>query len=93
MQSSEHQDIPAGWTAIHDGVKFHLSAVGLSAISAFSFLFGIMMAAAGNVIALKYFLLFALFTALIVALALVGRYRRMPLSSVIRTIEREVSPS
>lgn len=89
MQSSEHQDIPAGWTDIHDGVKFHLSAVGLSAVSAFSFLFGIMMAAAGNVIALKYFLLFALFTALIVALALVGRYRRRPLSSVIRTIERD----
>ncbi|MCV7112701.1 hypothetical protein [Mycolicibacterium setense] len=92
MQSSEHQDIPAGWTDAHDGVKFHLSAVGLSAISAFSFLFGIMIAAAGNVIALKYFLLFALFTALIVAFALVGRYRRMHLSSAIRTIERDGVP-
>lgn len=47
------------------------------------------MAAAGNAIALKYFLLFALFTALIVAFALVGRYRRLHLSSVVRTIERD----
>ncbi|TMS54645.1 hypothetical protein [Mycobacterium sp. DBP42] len=92
MQSSEHQDIPAGWTDTHDGVKFHLSAVGLSAISAFSFLFGIMIAAAGNVIALKYFLLFALFTALIVAFALVSRYRRVYLSSAIRTIDRDGVP-
>ncbi|MDH6195196.1 hypothetical protein M2272_001825 [Mycobacterium frederiksbergense] len=92
MQSSEHQDIPAAWTDTHDGVKFLLSAVGLSAISAFSFLFGIMVAAAGNVIALKYFLLFALFTALIVTFALVGRYRRVHLSSAIRTIERDGVP-
>ncbi len=92
MQSSGHQDIPSGWTDTHDGVKFYLSAVGLSAISAFSFLFGIMMAAAGNVIALKYFLLFALFTALIVAFAFVGRFRRVHLSSAIRTIERDGVP-
>lgn len=92
MQSSDHPDIPAGWTETHDGVKFHLSAVGLSAISAFSLLFGIMLAAAGNVIALKYFLLFALFTALVVTFALVGRYRRMHLSSAIRTVERDGIP-
>ncbi|OMC29439.1 hypothetical protein A5740_18710 [Mycobacterium sp. GA-1841] len=92
MQSSEHQDIPTGWTDTHDGVKFHLSAIGLSAISAFSFLFGIMIAAAGNVIALKYFLLFALFIALIVAFALVSRYRRLHLSATIRTTDRDGVP-
>lgn len=85
MRSSEQPDIPTGWTETHDGVRFWLSVVGLSAIAFFSTMFGIVVAAAGNVIALKYFLLFALLMVLTVAYGLVVRHQRVVLSAAIRT--------
>ncbi|MED5815961.1 hypothetical protein VST63_26690 [Mycolicibacterium sp. 050232] len=92
MRSSEHPDIPQGWANTHDDVRFWLSVVGLSAIAFFSTMFGIVGIAGGYFVALKYFLLFALLMVLVIALGLVSRYRRVDVSTAIRTVESNGLP-
>ncbi|CRZ13940.1 hypothetical protein [Mycolicibacterium neworleansense] len=93
MRSSEYRDTPDGWTDTHNGLRYYLSVAGLLAFAVISALFGIVAAAAGNFIALKYFLLFALLLVLGVAYGLVVRHRRGGLSSSVRTaIERDNTP-
>jgi hypothetical protein len=92
MQSSEHLDIPEGWTETHDGVRFHLSVAVMSGIAVVSLLSGLVVAMAGYIVALKYFALFALIAILVVAFGIVGRYRRVDLSDAIRSVERDGIP-
>lgn len=92
MRSSEHPDIPERWTDTHNGLRYYLSVAGLLAFAAISALFGIVVAAAGYFIAVKYFLLFTLLLILAVAYGLVVRHRRGELSVSVRTIERDYVP-
>ncbi|WP_233213323.1 hypothetical protein, partial [Mycobacterium hubeiense] len=59
----------------------------LTGSAAMSVLVGFIAARAGNFVALRYCLLFALAVALLVAFGLTARYRRTVLSAAIRTVE------
>lgn len=85
MQASDHPDIPDGWTDTHGDTLYYISVAVLLIFAFFSALFGIVVAAAGHLVAVKYFLLFALLMVLTVTYGLIVRHRRVDLASVIRT--------
>jgi hypothetical protein len=89
MPSSEHPDIPKGWTETQDGVRFALSLAGLLSFAVISVLVGIVVAAAGQLIVLGCCLLFALLMLLAATYSAVVRYRRVDLAAAIRTVERD----
>ncbi|MBU9765431.1 hypothetical protein FR943_16450 [Mycobacterium sp. TNTM28] len=93
MRSSEHPDIPEGWTETHDGVRFYLSSAGLLTFAVIAFLVGIIAAAAGNFVGLGCCLLFALLMVLAVAYSAVVRHRRADLSTATRTVEQNGIPA
>ncbi|MGV9799099.1 hypothetical protein ACWDTP_13700 [Mycobacterium sp. NPDC003449] len=89
MQSSEHRDVPEKWAETRGSIRFYLTVTTLIIFALFSTLFGIVVAQAGNLIALRYFLLFALMLVLIAAFPAVARCRRVGLPAAVRTVERD----
>lgn len=93
MQSSDHPDVPADWTAPRDGVRFFFGLATLTTFAVVSVLVGLVVARTGNFIALRYCLLFALLMAFVIAYGIVVRYRRVDLSGVVRVTERDGIPA
>lgn len=92
MQSSERPDLPEGWAGSSDGVRFHFAVGVLTTLAVISVLFGIVVARAGNFVALRYCLLFALIVVLIAALPATVRYSHVHLSDAIRTVDQDGIP-
>jgi hypothetical protein len=83
---SEPPELPEGWAAATGGVRERLAIAGTLTIAAVSFATGILAAIAGNTVAPRYCLLFALAMALVAALAAAIRYRRVGLPAALRTV-------
>lgn len=88
MQSSEDRHPPADWADTRIGARLHFVSAALITLAVVSALLGIGAARAGNFVAFRYFLLFALTVALISALPASSRYRHSDLSSAVRTVDR-----
>ncbi|WP_441961250.1 hypothetical protein [Mycolicibacterium houstonense] len=92
MQSSEHPGSHEDSTGPRDGVRFFFGLATLTTFAAVSVLVGLVAARTGNFIALRYCLLFALLMAVVIAYGIVVRYRRVDLSGVVRTTDRDGIP-
>ncbi|WKG05092.1 hypothetical protein [Mycolicibacterium sp. HK-90] len=92
MRSSEPAHVRQRSSGRGGGIRFYFSVATLATFAVISLLFGIVLAGAGNFIALRYCLLFTLLIALVIAYSVVVRYRRANLSTAIRTVERHGTP-
>lgn len=90
--NSEHRDVPGRSAGSRVDIRFYFTLAALITGAAFSVLFGLVVASAGNYIAFKYFLLFALILALIAAFPVAARYVRVDLVGAIRTVECDGVP-
>lgn len=70
-----------------DGVRYYFALATLTTFAMVSVLFGLLGAQAGNFVALRYCLLFALVVALVIAYSVVVRIRRVDPSAAVRTVE------
>ncbi|MGV0834308.1 hypothetical protein [Mycolicibacterium thermoresistibile] len=86
MQSSE-KDLPS--TRRRDSIRFFITVAGLTVIALVAVLAALVTAREGNAGAARYCLLFAFIMALTIAYPTVVRYRRVDLSTVVRTVEHD----